>query len=60
MARKKKTSQEEVEAIHAALALMIDAEWNWDELPPSIRTLDRDAVWWIAAALASEGIGKLD
>lgn len=46
-------------AILTALDIMMWAERDWEGLPQSILNLDAAGVNWIAAALASEGIGKV-
>jgi len=48
------------DAVFSSLDTMLHAERDWDELPPSLRALDEPAMRWIAAALVSEGIGKLN
>lgn len=52
------TYEENKSAIYSALDIMTWAEKDWDGLPDSIRNLDEVGMNWIAAALASEGIGK--
>ena len=50
---------EEKSAVYAALDLMIFAEKDWENFPGPILGLDEECLEWIAAALASEGIGKV-
>jgi hypothetical protein len=53
-----KYSQHQAE-IYSSLDIMLWAEKDWDGLPPALLALDEPAKHWIAAALASEGIGKV-